>query len=41
MILEKDRLREAFGSYVFHMAPTPEKAEITFEDRMRENGWIG
>lgn len=41
LILEKDRLREAFGSYVFHMAPTPEKAEITFEDRMRENGWIG
>ncbi len=40
LIAEKKRLLSAFGSYVHPMAPTPEKAEITFADRMRENGWI-
>ncbi len=40
LILEKDRLMNAFGNYVFYMAPTPEAAEATFADRMRENGWV-
>ncbi len=40
LLQEKRRLLAAFGSYVHPMAPTPEKAEITFEDRMRMNGWI-